>query len=327
MEKPQRRCRLEEALYVMRKGFKKYCRISGRVWTLIFLVTVFGGCATAPVRELVGSDGTHEVLKELMGQNNKIVHLPSGTTENKPALLLLHGATDDPTEMMDIIREYKNTYDVFLYSYNFHMRVEKVGAALVDEMRRLKCQNKIGTNLTVVTYSYAVIVFRTALIQAKDNSVFEGASLIQLVPTAGGSFLARGMGLVAGLVGWVSKPTGALYPFGDFAEQLWEGEGNQKFFEVINPEQMSSILLEGDTHSLSKIRDKNARKRYQNGIGRNVTVIPEVTGVTHDYFPTHPVALAYLRKFLQPTNNLASADEVKAGDEHTRRDRALSPLP
>ena len=44
----------------------------------------------------------------------------------------------------------------------------------------------------------------------------------------------------------------------------------------------------------------DVRARYCNGIGPNVVVIPKSAGVTHDYFPTQPAALAYLRLQLAP---------------------------
>lgn len=287
----------------------------GAALVLIFSVAVLGGCATTPATPLVSSDGTPGELRELMGRKNRIVNFPSGTTRSKPALLLLHGATDDPSEMMDIIREWKETYDVFLYSYNYHMRATKVGAALVKEMKRLKARNEISTNLTVVTYSYAAVVFRAAVILAHGESVFSGASLIQLVPTAGGSFLARDMGIFPNLVGYFSKPSAALYPFGNLAKHLWEGEGNRKFFKVILPDRMQSILLEGDSHSLSQAKDEQVRKRYENGIGRNVVVIPKSTGVTHEYFPTEPIALAYLRTALANPNHPAFANTNRANQK------------
>jgi len=215
--------------------------------------------------------------------------------------LLLHGATDDPTEMTDIVKECREHYDVFLYSFNYHDPVEKIGADLVKEVKRLEGQNNFVAHATVVVFSYSAVVFREAVISAEDPSVFAGMSLVQLVPTAGGSLLARWMrypifGMLASLA---SKPSAAENPYGQFAEKLWGGEGNKKFSEVIDPERTYSILLERDPHSLATVKNLKVQQRYNNGIGTNVVVIPKSAGVTHEYLPTHPKALAILNSTLE----------------------------
>lgn len=281
----------------------------------ILMVLLYDGCSTVPLTKLVETDGTADVLKALMERNNKIVHITPSADRNKPALLLLHGATEDPGEMIDIVRACRSTHDIFLYSFNFHMRAEKVAAVLADEVRRLKSENKISTNLAVVTFSYSAIIFRAAVVLTDDTTVFEGASLVQLVPTSGGSFLARGMGIASGLVALASKPSAASYPYSDFAKRLWEGEGNKKFYEIIIPERMHTLLLEGDPHSLSKIRNKEARQRYENGLGENVTLLQKSSGVTHDFFPNHPIVLAYLKSILASWNDSDAVSAKPLNDE------------
>jgi hypothetical protein len=277
------------------------------------------GCTTLPVNPLLSGKGDAAAMREIMERQDKIVQVSSQETDsNKPILLLLHGATDDPSEMMDIVREWRGKYNVFLYAYNYHERVQKVASDFVDEVKRLKVKNSFGGGATIVVYSYAAIVFREAVIIADDRTLFSDVSLIQLVPTAGGSFLARGMKnpVTAWVVSLASKPTHAENPYGGFAEQLWAGAGNQKFYEVINPGRMHTILLEGDQHSLARVADKNVRERYENGIGQNVVVIPKSTGVTHDYLPTNPVALGYLRKLLE----LPRDDEGRNQKQENRDD-------
>jgi len=83
------------------------------------------------------------------------------------------------------------------------------------------------------------------------------------------------------------------------AKKIWEGEGNEKFYSVINPRRMQTILVEGDSHSLARVRNAKVQRRYKNGIGQNVTIIPKGAGVDHDYFPTEPAALEYLKKALE----------------------------
>ena len=303
---------------------KPFVRISrrfvGTFGVLILSGTIWSGCSTSSAIYWSASDGTCEIFKEMMSRKNRIVHFtPHATDPGKPDLLLLHGATDDPSEMLGIIREYKETHDVFLYSYNFHQRADKIAAALIKEMKKLRGGNVIGTNLTVVTFSYSATIFRAAVVLNEHEPVFQDARLIQLVPTAGGSFLARGMGAFARLVAVFSKSSAALYPFGNFAEQIWEGEGNEKFYRVIRQERMHTILLEGDSHSLSTMKDPKVRTRYQNGIGEFVTVIPEETGVTHDYFPLHPIALAHLRLLLSPSTavDLPATNQVTMNTNST----------
>src|SRR6266540_4498014 len=271
--------------------------------------TLLGGCSTAPINTWLMAKGQTNAMKEVMERNDKIVPLSSLAMERgKPLLLLLHGATDDPTEMLDIARDCRGQYTILLYSYNYHQPIEKVALGLVREMKTLKAnlaplaaEGRSVENVTVITFSYSAIVFRKAVLIADDKTLFSGASLIQLVPTAGGSFFARGMRnpVAASLVSMASKPSVAENPYGSFAEEIWEGEGNRRFYEVINPSRMQTILLEGDAHSVARIEDKEVQKRYHNGIGSNVVVIPKSLGVTHEYFPSHPVVLACLRKMLE----------------------------
>lgn len=241
------------------------------------------------------------MMKEVMARKDRIVHLSvreSGRA--KPVLLLLHGATDDPTEMMDIVREWRTAYDVSMYCYNYHRPVESVGADLVKEITRVRAENGLVTNATVVVFSYSAIVFREAVISADDWSLFSGMSLIQLVPTAGGSRLASWLRIpiIGYLAGLASKPSAAENPYGRLTKKLWDDEGNNRFCEAIRPERTSTLLVEGDSHSLAQEKDKNVRRRYLNGIGRHIVVIPKSSGVIHDYLPTHSIALAYLRNLL-----------------------------
>jgi len=266
------------------------------------------GCTTVPQNPLGAEAGDLKggvaAMKEIMARKDRIVHVSSPDTDGgKPVLLLLHGATDDPTEMMDIVREWRGKYAVYLYAYDYHRRVQTVAADFVNDFTRLREEKSFGGGgVTIVVYSYAAIVFREAVISAEDRTLFSEASLIQLVPTAGGSFLARGVKnpVAAWVVSLFSHQTHAVNPYGGFAEQLWAGAGNQKFYEVMNPGRVHSILVEGDPHSLAGIANLDVRARYRNGIGPNVVVIPKSAGVTHDYFPTQPAALAYLRKQLEP---------------------------
>jgi len=269
---------------------------------------MLGGCATIPANSLPNTAGAGDLMKQVMGRKDKIVHLSPATGLNKPVLLLLHGATADPSEMLDIASAWAGTYDVYLYSYNYHERVEKIAAGLAAELKLLQSRNRRAENATIVAYSYSAIVFRAAVVLTDDQTAFSGLSLVQLVPSAGGSYRARRMRnpISAALVSLASNPSVALNPYGRFAEKVWEGKGNQKFYEVIKPERVHTILVEGDSHSLAKAKNEKVHQRYQNGIGPNVVVIPKSTGVSHEYFPTHPVGLAYLKTILElPPGNSA----------------------
>ncbi len=282
---------------------------------LISLATgsLFTGCATPANGKWFAENGKNAELREAMKRKDKIVHLsPAATAPDKPVLLLLHGATDDPTEMMDIVREWNCRYDVFLYAYNFHQPVERVAADFARELKRVESENPRAAWGTIVVYSYSAIVFRAAVIDTTDQSIFASVSLIQLVPTAGGSHLAAGLKnpFTAWLVSFVSKSSQAENPYGSLAKHLWDGDGNRKFYTTINPGRMHTIVLEGDAHSLAWTGDETVHERYENGIGTNVLVIPKSAGVTHDYFPTNPVALEYLRKLLKSPPQVATGNKI-----------------
>src|SRR5262249_26962445 len=195
-------------------------------------------------------------LGEIVERHDRLGQLSDPSCQ-QPRLLLIHGATDDPTEMMAIAREWKNEYNVFLYSYNYHKRVEKVAADFVNELRRLKAKGLAG-NATVIAFSYGAIVFREAVIQAPGGRLFWGDRLIQIAPTAGGSFFARGMEnrVAAFVISTASKPSAAANPYGAFAKRVWEGEGNEKFYSVIDSKRMLTIVVEGDPNSVSRIQDE-----------------------------------------------------------------------
>lgn len=284
---------------------KIFLQLRGQVCALVWLAllgALFTGCAVVPANQSLLQDGQPGLMHAVMERKDRLVHLSRpAANDHKPVLLLLHGATDDPTEMMEIVQEWRGKYDVFLYSYNYHEHVQTLAAKLVDELKRLKAQTHFSTNLTIVTFSYSAIVFRTAVIQADDPAVFAGVSLMQLVPTAGGSFLARSLRnpLVVFLVSLTSQPSTAERPYGRFAEEIWGGAGSKKFYAAIPPERMHTILIEADEHSLAGVKNLQIQAHYHNGLGPNVVVIPKSFGVTHDYFPTNPVGRAYLRKVLE----------------------------
>lgn len=273
-----------------------------RFLAVLLLGVLLVGCTALSPTQSFPVETSGATMRAVMERKNRIVHLPSSaSTNSRPALLVLHGATADPSEMMAIVRQWHRTYDVFLYSYNYHDRVEKLAADLVREIHRLRGEGQVTGELTVVTYSYSAIIFRQAVIVAESPVTFAGTSLIQLVPTAGGSRRALGMGipLIGALAGLASKPSAAQNPFGRLARSIWEGNGNGKFYEVIHPARMYTLRVEGDAHSLAEHKSVKLQRRYWNGIGPNVVTIPKSSGVTHEYFPTHPVALAYFREIME----------------------------
>lgn len=277
----------------------------------LLLVVTLGRAAPHAFTQNAESDK----LKEIMQRPDRLVLLSTDPACKNPPMILLHGATDDPTEMMAIAREWKDQYKIYLYCYNYHKRVEKVSADLVEEMKRLKTSGQLADSATVIAFSYGATVFREAVILARDPALFSGDRLIQLVPTAGGSYFARGMEnrLAALVISLASKPSAASNPYGSFAKKVWEGEGNEKFYHTIDRKQMQTILVEGDANSLSRMKDENVLRRYRNGIGDNVTVIPKSAGVTHEYFPVEPAGLEYLRKALESPAVNANSGAKSAG--------------
>ena len=212
---------------------------------------LFGGCNTVPADPLRTTYEKRDVMQEVMARNDKVVLLSSEELRrDKPLLLLLHGATDDPTEMMGIAREWMETHNVLLYSYNFHHPIRRIGLRLVREMKPLRAATD-NTNLTVITYSYSAIIFRKTILLPGAADVFADASLIQLVPTAGGSFLARSLAyrFAISLVSLASKASAAQSPYGSIAKELWDGDGNKNFSRVIHPERVHTLLLENDAQS------------------------------------------------------------------------------
>jgi hypothetical protein len=294
-------------------------------WALLAMAAAvfFSGCATVPTNTVLLREGQTNLMREVMRCNDRIVELSRPESDaNQPALLLLHGATPDPSEMLDIATEWRGKYHVFLYSFNRHYRVETLARDLNSEIMRLRRERRLQGSLTVIVYSYSAILFRAAVEAAQDPALFSDTSLIQLVPTAGGSFLARSMNfpVAVWLVSLASKPSRASNPYGHFARDLWEGEGNRRFYEAIPPSRVRTILVEGDPHSLSRSKNQRVLQHYQNGIGPNVVVIPKSTGINHDYLPTQSAALEYLRQTLELTRtDRISASQSGAGQGQSHR--------
>jgi hypothetical protein len=260
-----------------------------------------------------------QAMKQVMKRKDQIVLLSSPELENKPVLLLLHGATDDPTEMMDIVKDCAGKYNVLLYAYNQHHNIEKLASHLVREVQTLKARIRRSdhgraANLTVVTYSYSAVIFRKAVLESNDSTLFSNCSVIQLVPPAGGSYLARKMAnpVISFLVSAFSKPSAATNPYGRIADELWGTAGNKRFFEVIDRERMYTILVEHDPHCITNVANAELRSRYRNAIGSNIIVIPLSTGVSHNYLPSHPAALKVLKELLEPAPMMATTDPTKA---------------
>jgi hypothetical protein len=246
-----------------------------------------------------------------------------GVTPDQPTLLLLHGATDDPSEMLAIAKQWAETHNVFLYSYNFHHSIEKLASDLVREMKELESMTETLTRpesasrkITVIVYSYSAIVFRKSVLLTDDKALFSNVSLIQLVPTAGGSHLARSLEnpVAAFLVSLASRPSTAQNPYGSMAKELWGAKGNRKFNAAISPDRVHTLLVDNDSHSLAKVQNKDVQERYRNGIGPNVVTIPKDSGVTHENFPNHPIALHYLRKTIESKTSFRRHEGISRTD-------------
>jgi hypothetical protein len=237
-----------------------------QVALIVLAGVILSGCTTVTRGKFEASAILEPKKKEVMERKGQIVQLSGDSETTRPVLILLHGATADPSEMLEIARQWKKEYDVYLFSYNYHEPIGKVASKFIGEMQRLKAEDRLGGRVTMIAYSYAAIVFREAVITAPDQTLFSDASLIQLAPTAGGSRLARAMQvpLLASLVRLASNPSAAEDPYGSFAKKIWEGEGNEKFYAVINPRRMQTILVEGDSHSLARVRNKKVQRRYKN---------------------------------------------------------------
>src|SRR5262245_59778166 len=208
-----------------------------RVVLIVIAGVILSGCTTVSKGKFDAFASQEPKIKEVMERKGNLVQLSEDSGNTRPVLVLLHGATPDPSEMLEIARQWRKEYAIFLFSYNYHEPVRTVASKFTSEMQRLKTENRLGERVTVVTYAYSAIVFREAVITAPDRNLFSEASLIQLAPTAGGSRLARAMQvpLLASLVRLASNPSAAEDPYGSYAKKIWEGEGNEKFYAIINP--------------------------------------------------------------------------------------------
>ena len=92
----------------MREVMKPFPRMLSQISGAFIIAAILAGCATLPENKAHTSGISSDLMKEVMGRKDKIVHLSSGANSQKPVLLLLHGATDEPSEMLDIASRVKN---------------------------------------------------------------------------------------------------------------------------------------------------------------------------------------------------------------------------
>lgn len=286
-------------------------------WTFFLLVVLTGCCSRQGKHDLCARPEA-ATLREIMARRDRILLLSSPRLDpGKPVLVVLHGATEDPTEMMEIVRECSGTHNVLLYVYNHHRFIRKLASDFNREMELLRERLKragadadLVQNVSILTFSFSAAVFRQAVLLSKDSTLYACATVIQIVPTAGGSYLARGMGLplVGPLVSLASKPSAAENPYGRISARLWGDRANQQFYRIINFERVHSILVEGDPHSLAQASTEELRKRYRNGVGPNITFFAKSTGVVHEYAPSHPAVVKCVRRLLD--SSAAAAQTV-----------------
>src|SRR5438128_2073186 len=106
---------------------------------IILLLLGLTGCSTLGKNKLLNETHEARVVREIMARNGKIVLLsPRDLDRKKPVLVLLHGATEDPTEMMEIVRDCSGKYNVLLYAYNHHRSIKRLACDFVSEMGSLR---------------------------------------------------------------------------------------------------------------------------------------------------------------------------------------------
>ena len=232
-------------------------------------------------------------------QKGRIIVLTSNP--EKPSLLIVTGAREnDPVGSVEYITtEYGKDFNILLYVYNETNPIENLARDLVEGVKPFKGH----FDFTVITNSYGAVIFRKAVI-SPGGDIFSGASLMQQVPTAGGSALAEIVEYP--LIGWpvfltkYGRISSAQNPYGNIEKALYGPEGEKAFNERIPPENVFTIRIggKGDRHSLEYNRNKGIHERYTNGIGVNVYTIPETPGVNHGNLPQQPGAMKIVRGFL-----------------------------
>ena len=109
----------------------------------VFLGTILCGCRQVVPDKSPATRGEATAIHEAMRRKDEIVYLSTPELDpQKSVLLLLHGATDDPSEMMGIVEAFREKYNVLLYAYNYHQPLKKVALDLDDELKLLRVRMK-----------------------------------------------------------------------------------------------------------------------------------------------------------------------------------------
>lgn len=262
---------------------------------------LLGACASNRPQNLGGFAADSPTIRQIMRMDDQLIAVsPNDPTAAKPILILVHGATKDPTEMLFISEACKDSYESYLFSFDFHRPLEKVARDLIAELTQNREHWGRSREIAFVVYSYSAIVFREAVLLADDPALFRETSLIQIVPTAGGSALARPMRipLLAWAVARASEAGRAENPYGPLSEHLWGCESQRIFSSAIDSNRVCSLILEKDAHSFANATNVRLRQHFLNGAGPRFEVIPKSSGLKHGYFPTQPAALPYVKKYL-----------------------------
>jgi len=76
---------------------------------------IFSGCTTVPRGNFDTFAIAEPKQKEVMERKGNLVQLSGDSRNTRPVLVLLHGATPDPSEMMEIARQWNKEYAVFCF--------------------------------------------------------------------------------------------------------------------------------------------------------------------------------------------------------------------
>src|SRR5690242_13154229 len=105
-----------------------------QVVLIVIAGVILSGCTTVPRGKVDTSAIREPKKKEVMERKGNLVQLSEHAENTRPVLVLLHGATDDPSEMLEIARQWKEEYSVFLFSYNYHEPIKMVASKFIREM-------------------------------------------------------------------------------------------------------------------------------------------------------------------------------------------------
>ncbi|MBI4844916.1 MAG: hypothetical protein HY810_00295 [Candidatus Omnitrophica bacterium] len=242
--------------------------------------------------ELAHNSLTGQQLIETFKNEEPGLHVYGDMDNNKPTMLLIHGAGGEPADFAFFVDTYQGEYNIVFYTYSQKDDLDQTSSNLIAEWGTFTSENGVE-NTVVVEHSFGQTVFRNAVIN-DGTGVFNNADSIALTPIYGGDAGAEGSstgvaGVVTGVAGY-GNTVNAVDPLGEKSQSLYSSNNLNLFNERVGSNNV--IMIQGDTHSPNNSSSETFTNNWQNAFNSaNISVsLEQTTTYSHTEALVSPIA-------------------------------------